>query len=163
MGFREDLKQRIEKKRTEIATLEEKLNEAGVYLRALEDTFRLLPREEGDSGDVGAGTPSVMREGTRIARAREILQKSGHPMHISELLTAMDLPLDNNTRAALSGSLGAYVRKGEVFTRPAPNTFGLLGMPTGNSPHNAPPPGFGIEGPTAPEDVQVGEDPDVPF
>jgi hypothetical protein len=34
-------------------------------------------------------------------------------------------------RSALSGSIAAYVRKGEIFTRPAPNTFGLLEL--GNS------------------------------
>ena len=163
MGFREDLRHRIEKKRIEVATLEEKLKETEIYLRALEDTLKLLPHEEGESSDVTSVTTSVMREGTRIARAREILQKSGHPMHISELLTAMSLPIDNNTRAALSGSLGSYVRKGEVFTRPAPNTFGLVDMETGGGPRDAPPPDFGLEEPPSPEDVQLGQDPDVPF
>jgi hypothetical protein len=163
MGFREDLKLRIEKKRTEIATLEEKLNEAGVYLRALEDTFKLLPHEEGEPDDVGSVSASVMRVGTRIAHAREILQKSGHPMHVSELLAAMKLPFDNNTRAALSGSLGAYVRKGEVFTRPAPNTFGLIGMEGGRDQRNGPPPDFGLEEPPGSDDAQLGADLDIPF
>jgi len=52
-------------------------------------------------------------------------------MHITELLEAIGKPGDRMNRSALGGSIAAYVRKGEIFTRPAPNTFGLLEL--GNS------------------------------
>lgn len=46
---------------------------------------------------------------------------------------------------SLASSLAAYVRKGEIFTRPAPNTFGLveLGHKTIIEEEAGPPAGFG--------------------
>ncbi len=54
-------------------------------------------------------------------------------MHIGALVTAIGIENTKNARVSLVGSLGAYVRKGLVFTRPAPNTFGLVGMKAANS------------------------------
>jgi hypothetical protein len=55
--------------------------------------------------------------------------------------------LNKSTRAAVAGSLSAYVRNGEIFTRPAPNTFGLIefGGKVETS-LNGPPRGFGFDG-----------------
>ena len=51
-------------------------------------------------------------------------------------------------RATLSGSLSAYVRKGEVFTRPAPNVFGLVEFATKKTNGTpGPPPNFGTDDP----------------
>jgi len=56
-------------------------------------------------------------------------------MHVNELLMAIGLEKTKNARVSLVGSLGAYVRKGVVFTRPGPNIFGLVEMAaTGNEP-----------------------------
>jgi hypothetical protein len=49
-----------------------------------------------------------------------------------------------NTKAArvsLVGSLGNYVRKQMIFTRPGPNIFGLVGMQSANGAEL--PEGFG--------------------
>jgi hypothetical protein len=49
-------------------------------------------------------------------------------MHIGAILTAIGVENTKSARVSLVGSLGAYVRKGSVFTRPGPNIFGLVGM-----------------------------------
>ena len=67
---------------------------------------------------------------------------------------------------SLASSLAAYVRRGEIFSRPAPNTFGLLELGhLGGEEAEEPPSGFGKvttirEEPKA----EVGEvDDDIPF
>ena len=46
-------------------------------------------------------------------------------------------------RSALSGSLGWYVRRHEIFTRTAPNTFALIGMELNSE--EEPPDDFGVD------------------
>jgi hypothetical protein len=46
-------------------------------------------------------------------------------MHVTDLLKEMGKDATKSNRTSLSGSLGFYVRQEEIFTRPAPNTFGL--------------------------------------
>src|ERR1019366_3476412 len=107
MGFREELQKRVEKKRSEISALAGKLKEAEIYAQALEDTLKLLPKEDGGVSEAPAEIP--LREGSNIAKAKEAIQKAGKPMHITELLAALGKPADKDARAALAGSLGAYV------------------------------------------------------
>jgi hypothetical protein len=124
MGFREDLSRKIERKRAEIAEMDTNLRLAREYLQALEDTFKLLPKD----ANGGESLSTMLRPGSSLAKARDVLRKTGKPMHLTELLTALGKGHSRNERAALSGTLAAYVRRGEIFTRPAPNTFGLLEM-----------------------------------
>jgi hypothetical protein len=166
MAFREELQKRIDRKRAEIHALEGKLKEAEIYVQALEDTLKMLPHDGDDATEVS--TETLLREGSNIARAREVLQNAGRPLHILEMLSAMGKPTDKDNRAALAGSLGAYVRRGEIFTRPAPNTFGLTGMKlSGLQPSvSAPPANFGIDAPEGDPPQEEGLpvlDPDVPF
>jgi hypothetical protein len=121
MGIRVEFQKRIDKKHQEIAELETKVREARVYVQALEDMMRLLPREE-----LNGRAESTLRPGTAIGKARDAIKAAGHPLHITEILVAIGRPLDKGNRAAIGGSIAAYVRRGEVFTRPAPNTFGLI-------------------------------------
>lgn len=145
MGLREEIQKRIERKRQEIADLEARVREASSYVQALEDTIKILPKQTAD----GAGETSsdrAPRTGSMVALARAALAATGHPMHVRDLLKAMGRQEDKASRAALSGSLSAYTRRREVFTRPAPNTFGLLQF--GNSAPTMdlePPEGFGID------------------
>lgn len=161
MGFREELQKRIDKKRSEITALEGKLKEAQIYIQALEDTIKLIPRENEDGVVEPVSATSSLREGSMVARAKEELAKAGRPLHISELLTAIGKPTDKDNRTALAGSIGAYVRKGEFFTRPAPNTFGLIDMksaPLVPEQRLGPPANFGID----PDDeaLPIEEEPD---
>jgi len=117
--------------------LEDKVRGAKIYIEALQDALRFLPKEDPD-------VPTTLRPGTNLYRVREILKGRNSPMHITDLLKAIGKPADNVNRAALSGSISAYVRKGQIFTRPEPNTFGLVDF-TAKAPQNAPPPNFGVD------------------
>lgn len=144
MGLREDLARRIEKKRAEIVELQIQVRLAEQYLQAMEDMLRLVPRDQSGSG--GGVSPSPkLRPGSSLAKARDAILKAGRPLYVTELLGAIGKGTTRNDRAGLSGTLAAYVRRGEIFTRPAPNTFGLVEMPADERGTNAdgPPPGFG--------------------
>lgn len=122
MGLREEFQKRIEKKNLEIAELELQIREAAAYIQALQDSLRLLPKDT----DVKQINPEqTLRPGTGIYNAKEAIRKAGKPLHISEILKAVGLPVDKKNRLSLAGSLASYARRKEIFTRPAPNTFGL--------------------------------------
>lgn len=125
MGARESLQRLADRKSQEIADLERQIDMARAYLQAIQDSMKALPRETSiqPNGDDSAD----LRPGTLLARARDAIQKNGSPMHINALLSAIGIENTKKARVSLVGSLGAYVRKGSVFTRPGPNTFGLVG------------------------------------
>ncbi len=127
MTPRAELEKRIQKRREEISALKVKVREAEVYISALEEALRVLPREGINNGNAG----DVLRQGSNAALAREAILLAGRPMHLVELLKAMKKDSTRASRTGLSGSLAAYVRKGEIFTRPAPSTFGLVELTGG--------------------------------
>lgn len=137
------------------------------FVEALKEALHLLPKDPVDDG------PITLRPGTNVDKARLALVAKGAPMHITELLKAVGKPDDNDSRAALSGSISAYVRKNQVFTRPAPNTFSLIEFPAlPLKSSNGPPANFGSDKPNEPEielefepemeNVGITDD-DVPF
>lgn len=141
MGLREELQKRIEKKQQEIQEFRLKIREAEAYVQGLQDTIRILPKESGQrqSREVS------LRPGTSLAKAREVILAAGKPLHINEILRAIGRQADKSNRVALSGNLAAYVRKGEVFSRPFPNTFDLLERARNQSrPTEEPPEDFGV-------------------
>ena len=121
MHIKEQFQKLLDRKLQEIKDLELQLEKARAYVQAMQDSMRLLPKENGQS-DV------TLRPGTGLAKARDVLKAAGKPMHISEILKALNHPMDKKHRLSLSGSLSSYVRNGQIFTRPAPNTFGLIEM-----------------------------------
>jgi hypothetical protein len=135
MGVREEIQKRIDRKRSEINDLQAKMRDAEIYIQALEDTIKILPRDAGTSEFFSAD----LRTGSKVARARDYLLRRGNPRQIMDILEGIGEAPTKENRAALSGSLSAYVRKGEVFSRPAPNVFGLLEL-NKVIPKNAGPP-----------------------
>lgn len=127
MGLREDLLRRIERKRQEIA--ESKALEAARiageerYLQGMLDTFKLIPR---DGLSANGSAPHSLRKGGSTAKAYAVLKREGHAIHIKDLVEATGKKATRVNRSSLSSSLSAYARKGEIFTKPAPNTFGLV-------------------------------------
>ena len=121
MGARESLQKLIDRKLAEIDKLEQQLGEARVYLQAIQDAFRLLPKE----GGTQAATKEL-RPGFVLAQVQEFLKREGAPQHISTILQFLGKPLDKQSRVSLSGSLGGYVKERRIFTRTGPNTFGLI-------------------------------------
>jgi HB1, ASXL, restriction endonuclease HTH domain len=132
MGIREQFQKLIDRKSQEIKDLEAQIEKAKAYIQAMQDSMRLLPREA-----MNGNQEQSLRPGTALAKARDVLKEAGKPLHINELLKAMEKPTDKKNKLSLSGSLSTYVRSGQIFYRPAPNTFGLIEMaktpPTDNS------------------------------
>jgi hypothetical protein len=121
MQAREQVQKLLDRKQEEIRDLELQVEKAKAYIQALQDSMRFLPRDS-SQGDAS------LRPGTALSKARDILRSTGKPMHITEILKALNEPVDKKHRLSLSGSLSAYVRNSQIFTRPAPNTFGLIEM-----------------------------------
>jgi hypothetical protein len=121
MHAREQVQKLLDRKLQEIKELELQIEKAKAYVQALQDSMRFLPK---DATQVDAS----LRPGTALARAQDFLRSKGEPMHITEILKALNQPADKKHRLSLSGSLSSYVRNGQIFTRPAPNTFGLMEM-----------------------------------
>jgi len=141
MRAERELKKRLEKKREEIQGLERQLLEAKAYYSAMEESFKLISKDSDYQGD-----NSGLRAGTDLAKVRDVLLHAGKPMHVTEILTAIGKETTKQNKVSLSGSLGMYVRDERIFTRPGPNTFGLVEFNAGDDL----PEGFG----ETPEDAQ---------
>jgi hypothetical protein len=122
MGMRQDFERRIIKKQQEIVELELQIRDAKSYLQALQDSLKFVPRDATSNGD---STDANLRPGTSLSKAREAIRKTGKPMHINDLLVAIGRAVDKKNKVSLAGSLSNYARKQEIFTKTAPNTFGL--------------------------------------
>lgn len=153
MADRRHIEAMARKKEQEIQDLEAQIKEAKIYLQALQDVLKRFPREAGP--DVGGNV--TLRPGSMVAQARESILKLGKPLHVDQILTDQGKELTRENRTALGGSLSAYVRKGILFTRAAPNTFGLMEMERRAAEQQEPPPDFGVE--KAPE---TGDE-EIPF
>jgi hypothetical protein len=166
MGLREDLMRRIERKQAELklSELEWERRKAGAeaYVQALQETIKALPR---DASDVKP--ERILRSGGALAKVRELILAKRRPQHVDEILEALAKPIDKKSRASITSAIGMYVRRGEIFVRTAPNTFGLIELdhaPDGEE--NMPPPGFGRilqEAPPEPEVPMADDDDEVPF
>ena len=144
MDDRQKIQNRLRKKEQEVHALEERLRTARTYVQALQDVLKLLDGEKNNEAPVVA-TESVLRPGSSVHKARMAILTSAAPMHINALIEAIGGDSSREGRISLASSLAAYVRKGEIFTRPAPNTFGLLelGHKTIPDEDDGPPVGFG--------------------
>jgi hypothetical protein len=124
MGIRDNFQKLIERKQAEIRELEMRIREAQSYLQALQDSSKLLQKDTDNNGITHSGFS--LRPGTSLARVRDIIKEGGKPMHINDILAQLGKTVDNQNRVSLVGTLGSYSRKGRVFSRTAPNTFGLI-------------------------------------
>lgn len=120
---RKKVEERLRKKQAEIAALEDKLRSAKVYVAALHDVLKILGG--GDDAEPGEAV-GKLRAGSAVAQARDIILAKGEPVHLDDLIVTMGKPLTQSAKSSLVGSLAAYVRQNEIFTRTAPNTFGLI-------------------------------------
>jgi hypothetical protein len=141
MGTRAKFEDKIKKKEQEIQEYETLIREAKAYLLALQDAIKLLPRDDGTNGI----TENLLRKGSNIGKTYNFLRQLGKPAYIDDILKAIGKNITKKERVSLSGSLAAYVRKNEFFTRPAPNTFGLKNMEEVED-RTEPPDDFGIIG-----------------
>src|SRR5665213_2798294 len=107
MNARDQVQKLLDRKQQEVRDLEIQIEKARAYMQALQDSMKFLPKENGQ-------TQVLLRPGSALAKAQEILRTAGKPLHISEILKALNEKPDK--RVSLSGSLSAYVRNGQIFT-----------------------------------------------
>lgn len=142
MSDRKKIEERLRRKRAEVAALEEKLRAAKVYVSAFQEVLNMLEFE--DAGDI---PPGKLRPGSAVAQARELILQRGVPVHLDDLIVGIGKPLTQANKSSLVGSLAAYVRQNDIFTRTAPNTFGLIELDhdeeQGAVEIEEPPAGFG--------------------
>jgi hypothetical protein len=153
MGVRQEFEKRIKKKEQELNELRDQVARAESYLQAMYEGLRLLPKEDSQTRSV------ELRPNSELAKARDAIKAEGSPMHVSDILRAIGKPVNKATRVSLSGSLGAYARKGDIFTRPAPNTFGLKEFEVNGDAVNE---GAGVTD-TEPDDPDFIDPADIPF
>ncbi len=123
MGIKENFQKLKTKKESEIRELELRIREAQAYVQALDDSMKLLPRETAIETD-----NATLRPDSFLAKAREAIRAAGKPMPIADLLKALGKQPDKKNRVSLAGTLSSYARKGKVFRKTAPNTFGLIDL-----------------------------------
>jgi len=121
-----ELEKRIKKKEAEIAALRKQIEQAEAYLQGMSDSLKLFAREGEDEGD----NAPVLRAGSELEKARLAILKAGKPLHIKELVVSIGKEPTKENKTSLSGSIGAYVRRALIFTRPKPNTFGVTEFET---------------------------------
>lgn len=143
MSLKRKFERKVREKEQEIQDLERKLSEARAYVEAMQDALRMLPQEgSSDSSDGENGV--VIKPGSMMDNAVKALRISRKPLHIMELLKAIGREPTPEARASLGSSIAAYVRRGRVFTRPAPNTFGLAEWTAPAMVEDGPPEDFGV-------------------
>jgi len=155
---RKKIEQRVRNKELEIQELGEKIKAARIYMGALQDVLKLLPRE---------AEIVTLRPGSAVAKARETILRAGKPVHISAILNALGKEGTREERASLTSSLASYVRQGEIFSRSAPNTYGLIELGQSQDEFGSvePPTDFGqLVPPSPPKNTATEEEDDeVPF
>jgi hypothetical protein len=106
-----------------IQSIKNQIRESEIQLQVWNEALKMLPKEAN-----GAPKKVSLRHGSDLALAREAILEAGKPLHINALLKKIGKEDTKKNRVSLSGSIAAYVRNSQVFTRPEPNTFGLLEM-----------------------------------
>lgn len=160
MSERKKIEDRLRKKQAEIQALESKIVAARVYVNALQDVLKLL---DGDSEP----SEAKLKPGSGTAQARDIILERREPVHLDDILRALGKDVTRETKASLTSSLAAYARRGEIFVRTAPNTFGLVELghdvAEETEPEPMPPSGFGGAPRRGPSPFDADLDEDVPF
>lgn len=124
MALTDDLAKRIERKRQEIAILEQQIAAAKSYVQAMDEALKLAERTSAPAASREGG--NALRKGSMPAKAYPVLKRTGRQMYLTALLEEMGIQPTMKNKRTLASSLSAYARKGEIFTRPEPNTFGLI-------------------------------------
>jgi hypothetical protein len=133
-GFAKRIEARMKRKEAEIHDLQEQrekliraareieaqINAAQAASQAFAESLAIL----GGPERAASAATRELRAGSLPALAYEALKATGKPLHITELIHLIER--DGVSRQTLVGSLSAYVRDENIFSRPAPNTFGLL-------------------------------------
>lgn len=114
----------IEREKQEAQELQLTLSNKLSRISAFEEILKLIP-------DNGIQTKSnsverTLRYGGLPQKTQSLLSREGKPLHIKEILERLDLPLTKANYLALASSIGTYAKNQRIFSKTAPNTFGLI-------------------------------------
>ncbi len=115
MSIKTDLEKAIVKRSKAIESLRIELTKEETYLQALNDVLRMSLRDTGDK------PKATLRPGSAIDKVRNTILEARRPLHVNEILERTGFTHKLN----LVSSISHYMRRGVIFTRPAPNTYGL--------------------------------------
>ena len=118
MSIKDDLDKLITEKSEAVESLKIKLGKEESYLQALNDTHKIITLKYGP-----ISRRSSLRPSGALYKVRETILEAEKPLHIDEILSRLGKSVEDKPR--LVSSMSHYLRLGEIFTRPAPNTFGL--------------------------------------
>lgn len=141
--MRKKIEEKIRKKESELAKAREEFDrkniEGQAYIQAMQDMLKMLPKEE----KIVISPEKVLKPGSGPRKTYDLLKTEGKPMHISDIMKAIGLEVNKENRATLASSLNLYVTKNQIFTRPAPGTFGLITMELEDTEESGLPDNFG--------------------
>lgn len=109
------LKALVAEKELELARLEAEAAAARAYI----DSLRAASDLSGHAEDPGVQDDPVIQ-------IRRLMVAAGEPLYIDDVLHGLGMPLNRDTRTGIRQLLLPWVRRGEIFTRPRPSTFGLV-------------------------------------
>ena len=125
MKARRDIERRIDKEQQNITELKSQIELAESFIKGLQEALKMLPKDDNGKPRKGKG---ALRSGSDMAKIRDLITQSGKPLRIEEIIIGLGKPDTKANRMSISGSLGRYVRKGEIFNRVGPNQFSLIDM-----------------------------------
>lgn len=135
MGLTQDIERLIQEKESEISKLKHgmteiniKIEAAKAYIQGLRDILPRAQKEGERAKRARVAPPSELRSGSAPALVKELLESRGAPLHIGQIVESIGKENTKENRVSLGSTLARYVRDGVIFTRPAPNTFGLKEM-----------------------------------
>ena len=115
----------MQRKRDELRKARQRVERLEDALRHYEEVYNVMNGvpSSGSSGVSGDGT---VKSGSQAEKVIRVLSDAGEPVHINEIMARMGIECTMSAKNSLAGSLSRYVRQGQIFTRPAPGTFGLI-------------------------------------
>ena len=110
----------IAEQEAELVSLKERAMRLEVSIEAGKKLLALM------AGATGASPESLLKAGSRVEKAYRVIAVANEPLHIGEIVRRLEMEDTLRNRNSLVGVIARYVRRGQIFTRAAPNTFGLL-------------------------------------
>jgi hypothetical protein len=120
MNVRTEIEKKSEKKRAEISGWQAMIRASEAHIEGMQEVLKILPLDHEEA-------TAELRAGSDMDKVRNILRQAGKPMHVDEIRGKItDRQWTTGEANGLAGSLNTYAKKGRVFTKTAPKTFGLI-------------------------------------
>lgn len=125
-GFVEQVRQ-WQARRAELVRELEAIDKALAELRSVVGSGTAKTKPKSRHGFTNGKRAKPIQEGSSVDMARHVLASVGSPLHISSLVGIIKEQYGQDVKPpTLVSNLSRYVKFQDTFSRPAPNTFGLL-------------------------------------